>query len=68
MNRPANDANDFYRDLAQWEYAWCESHERYPVEAQGDTVALARALFAKWSLVMRESYARFDWKALEPRR
>ena len=67
MNRPANDANDFYRDLALWEYAWGESHERYPVEAQGDTVALARALFAKWSPIMRESYARFDWKTLEPK-
>ncbi|MBI2517852.1 MAG: alpha-N-acetylglucosaminidase [Opitutae bacterium] len=66
-NRPNNDASDFYRELSRWEYAWCEAHESYPTEPQGDSVAVARALFAKWSPVMRESCARFDWKKLEPK-
>lgn len=64
MNRPDNDANAFYRQLSHWEYAWCEGHESYPTAPQGDSVEVARALCAKWSPVMRETYAHFDWKAL----
>jgi hypothetical protein len=66
-NRPDNDAGDFYRELARWEYAWCEAHESYPTAPQGDSVVAARALFAKWSPVMSEGYARFDWRKLEPK-
>ncbi|MDD2764514.1 MAG: alpha-N-acetylglucosaminidase [Opitutaceae bacterium] len=66
-NRPDNEANDFYHDLSQWEYAWCGQHERYLTEPQGDAVAVARTLFAEWSPVMRDTYARFDWKTLEPK-
>ncbi|MFI5336282.1 MAG: alpha-N-acetylglucosaminidase [Opitutales bacterium] len=64
-NRIDNDASDFYRGLSHWEYTWCEGHEPHPAAPQGDSVAVARALFAKWTPVMRETYARFDWKKLE---
>jgi alpha-N-acetylglucosaminidase len=66
-NRPNNDASDFYRELSRWEYAWCEQHESHPTSPQGDSVAVARVLLAKWSPVMRESYERFDWRKLEPK-
>ncbi|MBI5424296.1 MAG: alpha-N-acetylglucosaminidase [Opitutae bacterium] len=55
-------ANDFYRDLARWEFAWCERHDPHPTTTRGDSVAVARALFEKWSPVRRASYAGFDWQ------
>jgi alpha-N-acetylglucosaminidase len=64
-DRPANDANDFYRELSQWEYAWCEQHDAYATAPRGDSVATARTLFAKWEPAMREYAARFDWKTVE---
>jgi alpha-N-acetylglucosaminidase len=67
INRPDNDASDFYRELSRWEYAWCEGHESYPAAPQGDSIAVARAMFVKWAPVMRERYAQFDWKKLAPR-
>jgi len=66
-HRPDNDASDFYRELSRWEYTWCDGHERYAAAPRGDAVAVARAMFAKWSPIMRESYAHFDWKSLEPK-
>jgi alpha-N-acetylglucosaminidase len=63
-DRPANDANDFYRGLAQWESAWCEAHETYPAAPAGDAVALARALQAKWAPVMQANAAHFNWRTL----
>ncbi len=63
-NRPDNDANAFYRDLSRWEYAWGDEHRRFPTTPHGDPVAVARALLAKWTPVMREAYARFDWHTL----
>ena len=65
MNRPDNDSNDFYRALSQWEYAWCDGHEACATEPQGDSVAVSRALLAKWTPVMRDTYPRFDWRALK---
>lgn len=65
--RPTNDANAFYRDLSRWEYAWGDSHETYPTEPHGDSIAVARTLLAKWSPVMHDANARFDWKQLEPK-
>lgn len=64
FDRPANDANDFYRELSRWEYEWTESHERHPSSSSTDPIATARDLFAKWSPVIQEEQARFDWKAL----
>ena len=61
-NRPDNDANEFYRKLSHWEYAWCDGHETYSNAPQGDSVAVARRLFARWAPVMKESYAHFDWR------
>jgi len=62
MDRPANDANDFYRALSAWEYTWCESHEPHSAAPSGDSVTLARQLLAKWQPVMRDLSPRFDWK------
>jgi alpha-N-acetylglucosaminidase len=67
FDRPANDANDFYRGLSQWEYSWGEGHETYAAEPAGDSVAVARTLLAKWAPVMSDSAAHFDWKMLEPK-
>lgn len=59
-------ANAFYRDLARWEYAWCDAHEPHATAPRGDSVAVARALFEKWSPVREASYAAFDWSSLKP--
>lgn len=58
-------ANDFYHELARWEFAWCEQHEPHATEPQGDSVAVARTLLAKWSPVRDELFPRFDWRTLE---
>jgi len=55
-------ANDFYRDLARWEFSWCEGHEPHPVAPRGDTLPVARELFDKWSPVRRSAYAGFNWQ------
>lgn len=55
-------ANDFYRDLARWEFSWCEGHEPHPVVPQGDTRSVARELLDKWSPVRRSAYAGFNWQ------
>ena len=65
MDRPTNDANDYYRALSAWEYRWCESHETYPTEPSGDSVAIARELLAKWRPVMDGLAPRFDWKKVD---
>ncbi|HLP24437.1 MAG TPA: alpha-N-acetylglucosaminidase C-terminal domain-containing protein, partial [Acidobacteriota bacterium] len=59
-------ANDFYRDLARWEYAWGDRHDPHPTTTRGDSVAVARALFEKWSPVREQCYASFDWSSLKP--
>jgi alpha-N-acetylglucosaminidase len=66
-NRPANEANDFYRRLSRWEYDWCERHETYPSAPQGDALIVAHELYAKWAPVMRAAGVGFDWHRLEPR-
>lgn len=59
-------ANDFYGELARWEFAWGEAHEPHAAAPRGDSVAVARALFDKWSPVRGQSYATFDWNSLKP--
>jgi alpha-N-acetylglucosaminidase len=60
-------ANAFYAELARWEYAWCDGHERYPVEPRGEAIAVARTLFAKWDPVRTAHFATFDWNSLRPK-
>lgn len=57
-------ANGFYRDLAHWEFAWCDGREPHATQPRGDSVAVARTLFAKWSPVREAAYAAFDWSSL----
>jgi len=64
-DRPANDANDFYRFLSHWEYSWCDAHEPHPAKPTGDSVELARELREKWLPLMQEFNGRFDWKKAE---
>ncbi|WP_415909207.1 alpha-N-acetylglucosaminidase C-terminal domain-containing protein [Oleiharenicola sp. Vm1] len=59
-------ANDFYGELARWEFAWGEAHEPHAAAPRGDSVAVARAMFDKWSPVRGQSYATFDWNSLKP--
>lgn len=57
-------ANEFYAELAQWEFAWCDARETHPATVRGEPVALATALFEKWSPVRATSYLAFDWSSL----
>ncbi|MHB1037731.1 MAG: alpha-N-acetylglucosaminidase TIM-barrel domain-containing protein [Pirellulales bacterium] len=36
------------RELVQWELAWADQRESYPAEPRGDSVAVARRLWAKY--------------------
>lgn len=45
---PTNQANDFYQELSAWEYAWCKGTEPYPAVPAGDSLTVARRLYAKW--------------------
>lgn len=66
MNRPGNEANRFYHDLAQWEYAWCDGHERSPSEPVGDPVQVSRRLLQKWRPAMEQLYPSYPWKKPNP--
>lgn len=56
FSRPSNEANDFYRMISKWEYEWCDGKEEYPSEPQGDTWAVAQALYSKWLPIAKETY------------
>lgn len=56
FGRPANEANDFYRMISKWEYAWCEGTETYPDKAVGDTYTVALELYKKWNRLADSLY------------
>jgi alpha-N-acetylglucosaminidase len=66
MGRPGNDSSPFYRELADWEYGWCDEHGAFPSEPTGDSIQAAQRLLEKWRPVMRETYPRFEWKKPNP--
>ncbi len=66
MDRPGNDSSPFYRELADWEYSWCDEHGAFPAAPAGDSILEAQRLLVKWSPVMREIYPRFEWKKPTP--
>ena len=68
MNRPTNDASPFYREMADWEYSWCDEHASFAAVPEGDSVSVARGLLEKWRPVMLETYPRFEWKKPAPPR
>ncbi|WP_257670286.1 alpha-N-acetylglucosaminidase [Parapedobacter tibetensis] len=51
-NRPANDANDFFKALSAWEHAW--THETKPFSAvpTGNPIKVATRLYDEWFTVM----------------
>jgi alpha-N-acetylglucosaminidase len=59
-NRPADDANAFYVDLAKWEQSWSNSTDTFPTRPDGDLLATAGRLYAKWAPRQQEAYKRFD--------
>jgi alpha-N-acetylglucosaminidase len=56
FNRPANEANDFYKALSKWEYQWCDNKENYDDKPVGDPYTVARKLFDKWQPVALKYY------------
>ncbi len=48
-DRPAYDANDFYKLLAVWENNWLNDRTVFPSTPVGDPVSIAARLLAKWS-------------------
>ncbi|PSL50275.1 alpha-N-acetylglucosaminidase (NAGLU)-like protein [Chitinophaga niastensis] len=48
FKRPANEANDFYKQLSRWEYQWCNQQDDFPVVANGDAYMIAKQLYEKW--------------------
>jgi alpha-N-acetylglucosaminidase len=69
MNRVGDDASPFYTVLSQWEYRWCDSHDVFSREPEGDSVLVARQLLEKWRPAMGALYPTFAWKkpSLPPR-
>lgn len=53
-NRPANDANAFFKELSTWEHSWTKGKETHPSAPQGDPLQIAAALYRKWLPVMEE--------------
>ena len=53
-NRPANDANDFFKALSAWEHEWVHSNKTYPSKPQGDAFKLANAFYHSWYPTMQE--------------
>jgi alpha-N-acetylglucosaminidase len=51
----AFDEKAFDRELQEWERRWAEGHERYPTRPRGDSVALARRLWAKYEAACAKS-------------
>jgi alpha-N-acetylglucosaminidase len=64
-NRPADDANPFYVELAKWEQSWTDRTDEYPTQPTGDAVATAARLLAKWSPVQRDAYQRFNIRTMQ---
>ena len=62
MDRPGQQSNEFYRQLADWEYSWCDEHDHYPAKPAGDPLAVSKRLAAKWRPAMLELYPSFAWK------
>jgi alpha-N-acetylglucosaminidase len=63
-NRPTDEANDFYKELSQWEQQWCNKMESYPSTPIGDSVLIAARLLAKWSPVQKLNYRDYDLRTL----
>ena len=65
--RPADDANVFYKELSEWEHAWCDQTERYPNIPTGDSVLIASRLLAKWKPRYLSAYPGYPFKgSVEP--
>lgn len=56
FKRPSNEANDFYKRLSKWEYAWCNQQDSFPATTRGDAYTIAARLYAKWQPVAQRIY------------
>ena len=66
-NRPTDDANAFYKELSEWEQAWCNQTERYPNAPTGDSVLIASQLLTKWKLSYISVYPGYPFRgAVDP--
>jgi alpha-N-acetylglucosaminidase len=54
--RPSYTANDFYKNLATWEKAWTNSHEKYAATPKGNPVTIAAKLYRKWLPISNKVY------------
>ncbi|WP_263417685.1 alpha-N-acetylglucosaminidase [Terriglobus albidus] len=61
--RPADDANPFYKELARWEQAWSDETDSYPDIPSGDSIAESARLLTKWKPAQEEGYRRYDIQA-----
>lgn len=59
--RPANFANDFYKNLSEWEIQWCNSHHKYSSTPQGNPYFIADKLYHKWKLIANRQYKKSDY-------
>jgi alpha-N-acetylglucosaminidase len=64
-NRPADNANPFYTDLAKWEQSWSDGTDTFPAQPSGNSVAVAGRLLTKWSPAQRDAYKRFDIQSMK---
>jgi alpha-N-acetylglucosaminidase len=66
-DRPKLQANEFYRDLYNWETNWIQAPKHYAADHAGDSVAVARRLLAKYQPLFAVHFApagREHWAAL----
>ena len=57
FNRPANDANDFYKMISKWESTWTDSHNtNLPTKPKGDEIEVVKKLYEKWQKIAEKEF------------
>jgi alpha-N-acetylglucosaminidase len=48
VDRKEFDAATFEKEIAQWEWEWVNTQQNYPVQAEGNSIAIAKQLYKKY--------------------
>ncbi len=63
-HRPADEANNFYKKLSQWEHTWCRQTELYSTTPSGNGIQISSRLFSKWNSIRKSEFERYDLQKL----
>ncbi|MEP6611275.1 MAG: alpha-N-acetylglucosaminidase [Mucilaginibacter sp.] len=50
------DIKSFDKSISQWEWQWVNSHKTYPVQASGNSISQANAIYSKYRKRIGEAY------------